>query len=237
MSAKPAATGANAVGTDDAFNPYLAHLYPKDKQTAKSGNDPLHGLIPRKVTATQAVNIMDGEINPFTKKTLTPAYKKILEGRKKLPVFAQIQEFYDLYTKNQIIVMIGETGSGKTTQIPQFCVYSDLPHTKGKMIACTQPRRVAAMSVAQRVAAEMDVELGKQVGYTIRFEDMTESGTTFLKYMTDGMLLREAMNDPTLSRYSTVILDEAHERTLATDILMGLLKEIARNRADLKIII
>lgn len=93
------------------------------------------------------------------------------------------------------------------------------------------------MSVAKRVADEMDVQLGKQVGYSIRFEDMTESGTTFLKYMTDGMLLREAMNDPELSRYSTIILDEAHERTLATDILMGLLKDIAKNRKDLKIIV
>ncbi|KAJ8094490.1 DEAH-box ATP-dependent RNA helicase prp43 [Marasmius tenuissimus] len=133
--------------------------------------------------------------------------------------------------------MVGETGSGKTTQIPQFVAYSDLPHTKGKLVACTQPRRVAAMSVARRVADEMDVELGRHVGYSIRFEDMTEAGTTFLKYMTDGMLLREAMNDPNLERYSTIILDEAHERTLATDILMGLLKEIARRRSDLKIII
>lgn len=81
------------------------------------------------------------------------------------------------------------------------------------------------------------VQLGKQVGYSIRFEDMTEPGTTFLKYMTDGMLLREAMNDPKLSRYSTIILDEAHERTLATDILMGLLKNIVRNRKDLKLIV
>lgn len=76
------------------------------------------------------------------------------------------------------------------------------------------------------------MELGKQVGYTIRFEDMTEAGTTFLKYMTDGMLLREAMNDPTLSRYSTVILDEAHERTLATDILMGLLKDVRLDESN-----
>lgn len=81
------------------------------------------------------------------------------------------------------------------------------------------------------------MQLGKQVGYSIRFEDMTEPGTTFLKYMTDGMLLREAMNDPLLERYSTVILDEAHERTLATDILMGLLKDIAKRRPDLKIIV
>lgn len=110
------------------------------------------------------------------------------------------------------------------------------------------------MSVAKRVADELDgaslpptlniiltpplpVQLGKQVGYSIRFEDMTENGTTFLKYMTDGMLLREAMNDPELSRYSTIILDEAHERTLSTDILMGLLKGVAKNRPDLKLIV
>ena len=168
--------------------------------------------------------------------------------------------------------MVGETGSGKTTQwetstnasnqqltrpsrIPQFVCYSDLPHARGKIVACTQPRRVAAMSVAKRVADEMDgprfplcrfhphlpcptVNLGKEVGYSIRFEDMTEPGTTFLKYMTDGMLLREAMSDPDLSRYSTIILDEAHERTLATDILMGLLKHIAQKRKnDFRLII
>lgn len=104
------------------------------------------------------------------------------------------------------------------------------------MIACTQPRRVAAMSVAQRVAAEMDVKLGEEVGYSIRFEDMT-GPKTIMKYMTDGMLLREAMNDPNMSRYSTIILDEAHERTMATDILMGLLKEVVVRRPDLKIII
>ncbi|KIL59147.1 hypothetical protein M378DRAFT_38787, partial [Amanita muscaria Koide BX008] len=86
------------------------------------------------------------------------------------------------YSENQIIVMVGETGTGKTTQIPQFVAYSDLPHTNRKLVACTQPRRVAAMSVAKRVADEMDVQLGRQVGYSIRFEDMTEPGTTFLKY-------------------------------------------------------
>lgn len=104
------------------------------------------------------------------------------------------------------------------------------------MVACTQPRRVAAMSVAQRVAAELDVKLGEEVGYSIRFEDMTSSKTC-LKYMTDGMLLREAMHDHDLTRYSTIILDEAHERTMATDVLMGLLKEVVQRRPDLKIII
>lgn len=145
-------------------------------------------------------------------------------------------EFLQLYQQSQILVFVGETGSGKTTQIPQFVLYDDLPQTQGKMVACTQPRRVAAMSVAQRVAAEMDVKLGEEVGYSIRFEDMT-GPKTIMKYMTDGMLLREAMNDPNLSRYSTIMLDEAHERTMATDILMGLLKEVVVRRPDLKIII
>lgn len=145
-------------------------------------------------------------------------------------------EFLKLYQKSQILVFVGETGSGKTTQIPQFVLFDDLPHNSNKLVACTQPRRVAAMSVAQRVANEMDVKLGEEVGYSIRFEDVT-SQKTILKYMTDGMLLREAMNDHDLRRYSTIILDEAHERTLATDILMGLLKEVALRRPDLKIVI
>lgn len=104
------------------------------------------------------------------------------------------------------------------------------------MIACTQPRRVAAMSVAARVADEMDVQLSLQVGYSIRFEDCT-SDQTQLKYMTDGMLLREAMTDSLLTRYSAIILDEAHDRTLATDILMGLLKKVCIARPDLKLIV
>jgi pre-mRNA-splicing factor ATP-dependent RNA helicase DHX15/PRP43 len=145
-------------------------------------------------------------------------------------------EFLEMYQKSQILVFVGETGSGKTTQIPQFILFDDLPHINRKLVACTQPRRVAAMSVAQRVANEMDVPLGDEVGYNIRFEDVT-SQKTILKYMTDGMLLREAMNDNNLTRYSTIILDEAHERTLATDTLMGLLKEVAVRRPDLKIVI
>ena len=141
-----------------------------------------------------------------------------------------------MYQKSQILVFVGETGSGKTTQIPQFVLFDDQPQLNRKLVCCTQPRRVAAMSVAQRVANEMDVGLGEEVGYSIRFEDVT-SQRTILKYMTDGMLLREAMNDNNLSRYSTIILDEAHERTLATDILMGLLKEVVQRRPDLKLVI
>ncbi|PVG02447.1 putative PRP43-involved in spliceosome disassembly [Serendipita vermifera] len=195
------------------------------------------GWTPRKVKTEDVIKLLDGDTNPFTNKTFSASYKTILEKRKTLPVYGYMKEFYKIFNDTQITVMVGETGCGKTTQIPQFVAYSDLPHLKGKMIACTQPRRVAAMSVAKRVADEMDVELGREVGYSIRFEDMTEPGTTFLKYMTDGMLLREAMNDPELKRYSTIILDEAHERTLATDILMGLLKDICRRRVDLKVIV
>ena len=146
------------------------------------------------------------------------------------------QEFLDFYHSTQILVFVGETGSGKTTQIPQYVLYDELPHLNRKMVACTQPRRVAAMSVAQRVADELDVNLGEEVGYSIRFEDKT-SPNTILKYMTDGMLLREAMHDHDMSRYSCIILDEAHERTLATDILMALLKQVAKRRPDLKIIV
>ncbi|KAG6373562.1 P-loop containing nucleoside triphosphate hydrolase protein [Boletus reticuloceps] len=221
-------------------NPYLAHHAPTQRGTSMqkaAESAPLFGFLPRKVTANQVRKALEHDMNPFTKVPHTPQYKKILETRRKLPVYAQMDDFYKMFNAHQIIVMVGETGSGKTTQIPQFVAFSDLPHTKGKIVACTQPRRVAAMSVAKRVADELDVQLGRQVGYSIRFEDMTEPGTTFLKYMTDGMLLREAMNDPNLNRYSTIILDEAHERTLATDILMGLLKALAKTRPDLKIII
>ncbi|KAF9220670.1 P-loop containing nucleoside triphosphate hydrolase protein [Gyrodon lividus] len=224
-------------------NPYLARLPPDQSSLAPNGspsgaeNEPLFGFLPRKITANQVRKALEHDRNPFTKTPHTPQYKKLLEARKKLPVYAHMDEFYKMFNKNQIIVVVGETGAGKTTQIPQFVAYSDLPHVKGKLVACTQPRRVAAMSVAKRVADEMDVQLGRHVGYSIRFEDVTEPGTTFLKYMTDGMLLREAMNDPDLNRYSTIILDEAHERTLATDILMGLFKGLAKKRSDLKIII
>merc|ERR1719182_985186 len=122
-----------------------------------------------------------------------------------------------------------------TTQIPSLMLEAGLARNR-RMVACTQPRRVAAMSVSKRVSEEMDVELGEEVGYTIRFEDMT--GTkTILKYMTDGMLLREAMADPLLERYAAVILDEAHERTLSTDILFGLIKEVMVQRPDLKIVV
>ncbi|GAU42509.1 hypothetical protein TSUD_376370 [Trifolium subterraneum] len=134
----------------------------------------------------------------------------------------------------QVLVIVGETGSGKTTQIPQYL--HEAGYTKHGMIACTQPRRVAAMSVAARVAHELGVKLGHEVGYSIRFEDCT-SEKTILKYMTDGMLLREFLGEPDLASYSVVMVDEAHERTLSTDILFALVKDISRFRPDLKLLI
>jgi ATP-dependent RNA helicase DDX35 len=125
--------------------------------------------------------------------------------------------------------------SGKTTQIPQY-LYECAWASDGKIIACTQPRRVAATTVAQRVAEELSDKLGNISGYSIRFEDCTSENTR-IKYMTDGLLFREAMNDPLLSKYSVIMVDEAHERSLYTDLLLGLLKKILKKRPDLKVII
>ena len=130
------------------------------------------------------------KINRWTGRPFSSRYYEILEKRKLLPIWEANEILVGLVKENQIIILQGETGSGKTTQVPQFLLESGL--TRGKNIACTQPRRVAAMSVAQRVADEMDVTLGDEVGYSIRFDDKSSSKTR-LKYMTDGMLLREAI--------------------------------------------
>ncbi|XP_047174183.1 probable pre-mRNA-splicing factor ATP-dependent RNA helicase DEAH2 isoform X3 [Vigna umbellata] len=179
-------------------------------------------------------------INRWNGKPFSQRYHDILEKRKTLPVWHQKEEFLQVLKDNQTLILVGETGSGKTTQIPQFVLEAvdiESPDKRRKMmIACTQPRRVAAMSVSRRVAEEMDVNIGEEVGYSIRFEDCS-SARTVLKYLTDGMLLREAMTDPLLERYKVIILDEAHERTLATDVLFGLLKEVLRNRPDMKLVV
>lgn len=169
---------------------------------------------------------------------LSFAEKKALsmkQVRESLPMFAYREQLLEAITQFQTLIIVGETGSGKTTQIPQYL--HEAGYTKnGKKVGCTQPRRVAAMSVASRVADEVGTKVGYEVGYAIRFEDCT-SDKTVIKYMTDGMLLREFLTEPDLGGYSCLIIDEAHERTLHTDILFGLVKDIARFRPDLKLLI
>ena len=160
--------------------------------------------------------------------------KTLLEQREYLPVFSVRSHLAKLIHDNKIIIIVGETGSGKTTQLTQYL--HEEGYTKNGIVGCTQPRRVAAVSVAKRVAEEMGTELKKTVGYAIRFEDCT-SPETKIKYMTDGVLLRESLSDPDLEQYSAIVMDEAHERSLHTDVLFGILKKVCQRRRDLKVIV
>ncbi|RYC53865.1 hypothetical protein CHU98_g12344 [Xylaria longipes] len=179
---------------------------------------------------TQEQRFLEAQIEAAEKRALS-----IQETRNSLPIYKYRDEFIAAIEQYQILVLVGETGSGKTTQLPQYL--HEAGYTKGGLkVGCTQPRRVAAMSVAARVAEEMGVKVGNEVGYSIRFEDNT-SDKTILKYMTDGMLLREFMTEPDLAGYSAIMIDEAHERTVHTDILLALVKDLARERPDLKLLI
>lgn len=150
------------------------------------------------------------------------------EGRRSLPIWAVRRELLQAIASVPTLVLTGETGCGKTTQIPQFLQAAGYA-THG-IIGVTQPRRVAAMSVAQRVADEQGVTLGREVGYCVRFDDTSGKETRIL-YMTDGMLLRAVMADPTLSRYSVLVVDEAHERSLQTDMVLSVVKSVQVARA------
>ncbi|KAF7043872.1 hypothetical protein CFC21_053177, partial [Triticum aestivum] len=152
-----------------------------------------------------------------------------------LPISEHEDEIVAAVEANPVIVVIGETGSGKSTQLSQ--ILHRRGYTRRGAIAVTQPRRVAAVSVSRRVAQELGVSIGEEVGYAIRFEDRT-SEKTKIKYLTDGVLLRESLSNPELKQYSVIILDEAHERSLNTDILLGLMKRLIKHRAsDLKVLI
>lgn len=151
-----------------------------------------------------------------------------------LPITSKKDEIIDAISKNQVVIISGETGSGKTTQIPKFCLAAGRG-IDGK-IGCTQPRRIAATTVANRIAEELGEEIGGSVGYKIRFKDRTRKDS-FVKIMTDGILLAEAQNDPFLNTYDTIIVDEAHERSLNIDFVLGILKTLLKKRKDLKLVI
>lgn len=160
--------------------------------------------------------------------------EELLEMRATLPVYQHKEEIMKYFKDNQVTVVIGETGSGKSTQIPQFLMKS-----ANRQIAVTQPRRVAAASLAARVSQEYGCRLGEEVGYQVRFSNVTSGKKTKLKYLTDGMLLRELILDRKLTKYSIIIIDEAHERTILTDLILGFLRELIHNkeRPDLKVIV
>ncbi|CAK9048861.1 unnamed protein product [Durusdinium trenchii] len=160
--------------------------------------------------------------------------RSIKQQRESLPVYQVRSDLIDLLREHNVLVCVGETGSGKTTQLTQYL--HEAGYSVNGQIGCTQPRRVAAVSVAKRVADEMGCELGTKVGYSIRFEDCT-SESTIIKYMTDGVLLRETLFEPDLDRYCAVIMDEAHERSLNTDVLFGVLRSVVGRRHDFKLII
>ncbi|XP_031287448.1 probable pre-mRNA-splicing factor ATP-dependent RNA helicase DEAH9 isoform X1 [Pistacia vera] len=163
-------------------------------------------------------------------------HASIEKQRQRLPVYKYRTALLYLVETHATTIVVGETGSGKTTQIPQYLKEAGWADG-GRVIACTQPRRLAVQAVASRVAEEMGVKVGEEVGYTIRFEDLTKKGVTMIKFLTDGVLLREMMDDPLLTKYSVIMVDEAHERSISTDILLGLLKKIQRRRPQLRLII
>merc|ERR1719343_1957309 len=180
------------------------------------------------------MNVSKGERDNRALMKMQRESNKLQKDRVSLPVHHYRTQLLEAVRDYQVLIVVGETGSGKTTQLPQYL--HEVGYTKIGKIGCTQPRRVAAMSVAARVAKEMGVKLGHEVGYNIRFEDCT-TDRTIIEYMTDGMLLRSFLNEPDMASFSVMLIDEAHERTLHTDILFGLVKDIARFRPDLKLLI
>ena len=168
---------------------------------------------------------------PFNFKT-TP----LTLQRQCLPIANHRTQMLYALEHHSVIVVVGETGSGKSTQIPQY-LYENGWCDEGFQVVCTQPRRIAAQTLAQRVSQEVGTQLGQAVGYTIRFDDKT-SHETAIKFVTDGMLLREAtLADPLLSRYSVIMIDEAHELNCNTEVLLGVMKKIMRKRKDLRVIV
>ncbi|KAL9106818.1 MAG: hypothetical protein Q9227_008240 [Pyrenula ochraceoflavens] len=179
------------------------------------------------------------KMNPFTKKAYSANFFTLRDAAKLLPVSQNLPELLSTIDQHNVVVLVGEAGSGKTTQLPKAILQADAARQTptGVKLALTQNRRLAAQLVADRIAEEMDVPLGEAVGLRYRGRDLRKS-TTRLEVVTDGTLLAAARSDKTLNAYGVIIIDEAHQHTCATDLLLGLLKELAETRKqDLKIII
>mmetsp|Transcript_39093 Transcript_39093/g.124457 ORF Transcript_39093/g.124457 Transcript_39093/m.124457 type:complete len:274 (+) Transcript_39093:187-1008(+) len=157
------------------------------------------------------------------------------EQRERLPIYGIRKQVLYLVETHATTILVGQTGCGKTTQVPQYLDEAGWTGG-GRRIAVTQPRRVAAQSIAARVATEMRCPLGADVGYAVRFEAVSCPETRIV-YVTDGVLIREMMEDPLLSQYSVIVVDEAHERSIPTDTLLGLLKKVQKRRPDLRLVI
>lgn len=186
----------------------MKRAYPKDPTAGPSGNP-------------------SEQTNGSSTFKQPPSARLISLHRQGLPIYQVRQHIVDAVKRNQTTILLSETGSGKSTQVPQFLYESGI--NQGKMIAITQPRRVAAITVAKRVAQEQGSSVGDVVGYSVRFEDVTSENTQ-IKFMTDGRLFREAMSDQLLKNYNVIIMDEAHERTIATDVLLGIVKKAQQTR-------
>ena len=186
-------------------------------------------------TVAQIRALEDAAVNPLTGEAWPEGHKELLESRRSLPVYGRFAEILGVYHQNQVLVLSSETGSGKSTQVPQLLVYDE--YESGLRVACTQPKRIAATKLGERVAEEMGVTLGEEVGYQIGGDIMVDKNKkkTRLQYMTEGSLLGKLLKDRKLPEFSAVIIDEAHERTIEIDLLMMLLKRTLKHRKDLKV--
>ena len=216
--------------TAQDLRPRLAELTLRDEHRLKRRLDRARRHPDPKALRKLEADVERAEARVAKRRAAVPAVSYPPE----LPVSARREDLLAAIRDNQVVVVAGETGSGKTTQIPKLCL--ELGRGVRGTIAHTQPRRLAARTVAERIADELKVPLGGAVGYAVRFSDRTREDT-LVRLMTDGLLLAEIHHDPLLRRYDTVIVDEAHERSLNIDFLLGYLARILPQRPDLKVII
>ncbi len=156
--------------------------------------------------------------------------------RRQLPIYKTYKQILYALETSRVVVIVGETGSGKSTQLPQYLMEHGWS-SGSQMICVTEPRRIATINLAKRICEESSTALGQEVGYAIRFEDCFTPGVTRCKFVTDGLLIREMMQNPLLPQYSVIILDEVHERNANMDIIIGLLKKVMKRRQDLRVIV